>query len=378
MSGFYEYTQLCSSESLGMKWGVQRNESYLEHHGVKGQKWGVRRYQNYDGTLIKSGSKVRRKTKYTNIDGSLNERGKVHSQAYINKQMKRNNKYYEKHIRKYEKLAEKYKDDPEMRKKFQAMKEDAIRTRDSVNNSIKEMGIDEIMANEAQARDTVLKVASVVASGAILGAGAGLTVRGVGNAIAQTSGAIGQCLKNFDPKAPMDTVIDIVNTTDIGRKGEQAAEMALRTYGDARAYAMAILADQTIRRLDKQQIPQRLGTLTSGFVNSAVASVDQDSINALGGSTTNALVNLINTTGTTAISNINNVGNAAINNVGSIDYATSNAMGSMGNTAGTTAGQVNHIVNAMSNDQRVAALMNDPNLRDTMLRMIAAQENARR
>ena len=373
MSGFYEYTQLCSSEALGMKWGVQRNELYLEHHGVKGQKWGVRRYQNYDGTLIKSGSKVRRKTKYTNIDGSLNERGKVHSQAYINKQMKRNNKYYEKHIRKYEKLAEKYKDDPEMRKKFQAMKEDAIRTRDSVNKSIKEMGIDEIMANEAQARDTVLKVASVVASGAMLGAGAGLTVRGVGNAIAQTSGAIGQCLKNFDPKAPMDTVIDIVNTTDIGRKGEQAAEMALRTYGDARAYAMAILADQTITRLNKQQIPQRLGTLTGGFVNSAVASVDQDSINALGGSTTNALVNLINTTGTTAISNINNVGNAATNNVGNINYAANNAMGSMGGTAGMTAGQVNQAVNNMTTDQQIAALMNDPNVRAVMQQMVQSK-----
>lgn len=30
-------------------------DSYLEHHGIKGQKWGIRRYQNPDGTLTEEG-----------------------------------------------------------------------------------------------------------------------------------------------------------------------------------------------------------------------------------------------------------------------------------------------------------------------------------
>lgn len=34
---------------------LEKGESYLMHHGVKGQKWGVRRYQNYDGSLTSAG-----------------------------------------------------------------------------------------------------------------------------------------------------------------------------------------------------------------------------------------------------------------------------------------------------------------------------------
>lgn len=36
---------------------VEKSESYLMHHGIKGQKWGVRRYQNEDGSLTDLGKK---------------------------------------------------------------------------------------------------------------------------------------------------------------------------------------------------------------------------------------------------------------------------------------------------------------------------------
>lgn len=32
-------------------------DTYLEHHGIKGQKWGIRRFQNPDGSLTPAGEK---------------------------------------------------------------------------------------------------------------------------------------------------------------------------------------------------------------------------------------------------------------------------------------------------------------------------------
>lgn len=36
---------------------TRAEDSFLEHHGIKGQKWGVRRYENEDGTLTEAGKK---------------------------------------------------------------------------------------------------------------------------------------------------------------------------------------------------------------------------------------------------------------------------------------------------------------------------------
>ena len=58
------------------------NETYLEHHGIKGQKWGIRRYQNPDGSLTEAGKK-----RYLNADGSYNERGKRFKAKQYQKQI---------------------------------------------------------------------------------------------------------------------------------------------------------------------------------------------------------------------------------------------------------------------------------------------------
>lgn len=38
------------------------DNSYLQHHGIKGMKWGVRRFQNKDGSYTNAGKKRRKET----------------------------------------------------------------------------------------------------------------------------------------------------------------------------------------------------------------------------------------------------------------------------------------------------------------------------
>lgn len=328
---------------------------FLCHHGILGMKWGIRRYQNYDGTLIKSGSATRRKTKYTNIDGSLNERGKIHSQAYINKELAKNEKYYNKHIKKYEKLAEKYKDDPEMKKKFEAMKEDAIRTKNSVDESIKAMGIDEIMSNEHEAKIKALKVAGAIAAGAAIASGAGLSVAGISNAIKNSSDGVKAAIKNFNPQAPMDTVIDIVNTTPIGREAEKVAQTAIRTYSDARAYVAAIYLDQTCKRLKNSGVTTEIGSVLSDTMNQAVHGVDQNAVYKLSDTVNMSLQNALQPA-TRSLNTVNDISG----NLVKLSYSSgANNIKGLANSISTLP---NSTINQLSNlDSQTAILLNDPN-----------------
>lgn len=357
---------------------------FLCHHGVLGMKWGIRRYQNYDGTLIKSGSVVRKKTKYTNIDGSLNERGKLHSQEYINKEIKKNEKYYAKYIKKYEKLAEKYKDDPEMHKKFLDMKKDAIRTRDSVNKSIKGMDIDEIMSNEAEALNKALKVAGLVTGGAAIAAGSGLTVGSIRNGIANASGELKNVVDRVNLKDPVGTIMDITQNTSVGAKAEEALNTAIGYYAGGKSYVTGLYLKQAINMLEQQGVVSDAGRLLGSGVNEALNQVDQNKVYNLSNSLNSAFNNVLNNASTAdysgVVRNLNSASqqidsdsiSVAINDIlNSTQPAVNNTYNSIQPRGNVSYAKTNRVVTPDLNnvDNQISVLMNDPNYKDLITKI---------
>lgn len=290
------------------------DEDSIEHHGIKGMHWGIRRYQpygkgysgggkfigsikrkyrnirdkkyrEYDTSYSKIGSASGTRSKYTNIDGSLNEKGRFHSQAYINKQLKKNEKYYSKVINKYNKRAEEYKDDPEMQKKFQDLAKEAEATKNAVDASIKRMDLDSVMRNESYDHEQAMK-AIKTAAGVTIGAAGGSLMVGAGLGLANAmkkDPEVKNAMNNFDMKNPIDSTINIVNSTELGNKAFTATDTALRTYFDARAYVIGTGFDQANIRLQKlgvydsfgKSIGQAVNTAgqTSGFTPEAVQGI---------------------------------------------------------------------------------------------------------
>ena len=289
---------------------------YLCHHGIKGQKWGLRRYQNYDGTLIKSGSAIRRKTRYTNIDGSLNEKGKIHSQAYINKQKAKNEKYYDHYIKKYEKLADKFKNkDPQLHEKFLHMKEDAIRTKEHVNKSIETMGIDEIMGNEAQTRKKVLQGVGIAAS--VAGAGAiGLGVSSAAGAISLGGSRLAAAMKNFDPNMVIPT-IEAYGNTPTGKKIDQTAQAVIRGYADVRSYIASTYIDEVIYQAKRNGMLDEISGIARDISNNAVSGAVEGASTASSNIDTNSIINALNNTVNISAKTINN---ANFSNQSAIEY----------------------------------------------------------
>ena len=276
------------------------DEDSIEHHGIKGMHWGIRRFQpygkgysgggkfigsikrkyrnirdkkyrEYDTSYSKIGSASGTRSKYTNIDGSLNERGRFHSQAYINKQLKKNEKYYDKVIKKYNKRAEEYKDDPEMQKKFQDLAKEAEATKNAVDASIKRMDLDSVMRNESYDHEQAMK-AIKTAAGVTIGAAGGSLMVGAGLGLANAmkkDPEVKNAMKNFDVKNPIDSTINIVNSTELGNKAFTATDTALRTYFDARAYVIGTGLDQANIRLQKLGVYDSFGKSIGQAVNTA-------------------------------------------------------------------------------------------------------------
>lgn len=293
-----KYTTL--EHSMVIKtYGVSENELY--HHGVKGMHWGVRRYQNYDGTLIKAGSAVQKKTKYTNIDGSLNERGKLHSQKYISKQIKKNNKYYDKQIKKYNKLLAKCGDDKKMQKTFKDMIKDAERTRNSVNENIKKFGIDQIMTNERETTTKTLKAIGMITAGTAItatGVGGGLVAAANAGMISAGAAKVGETLMKFDPMTVADKAYDFALNDPRGQKVSEYVDGAIGTYAAARSYVMGTYINESVKRLDQLGVIDNVSTAIGGG----------------GAAAANAFTNNLNTQNQALVSNLSNPNNVQILN----------------------------------------------------------------
>jgi predicted DNA-binding ArsR family transcriptional regulator len=282
-------------------------QNYLAHHGVKGQSWGKRQWQNPDGSLTPAGrihygvgkareaagkvvsktkevlsydvgkgisNKIRDlkygktydsdmienyksklgKTQYTNLDGTLNEKGKQLASTFISKEVDNNNKYYDKKIEKYKKAAEAYKDDPDVAKKFLQMAKSAEESRNRTNENMKNLSIDQMLQIQMQRNQKAAKMAAGAAS--VVGAGAL-----VGAAVNEDFGnKMNDMFNSFGPDTLMNTVNDVAQT-DIGKKAFQAVDSSIRMYADARAYVVGTALDQSMNRLNQMGIPQKAGNM---------------------------------------------------------------------------------------------------------------------
>lgn len=281
------------------------NDYYLCHHGILGQKWGIRRYQNADGSLTDAGRKrysvgeavkdkinqikygktydannaqntqtAFGKTRYTNLDGTLNEKGKKLAATFAQKEIDRNNKYYDKMIKKYNEAAEVYKDDKEKSDTFKKMAESAQKSRDETNENLKNMSLNQIMETQAQRNQKKIGIVGAVAG--LIGAG-GLVTAAAGNIKKADTGKLFDAIDGFDPTMPMQKLEAWANS-EKGAKAMNYVDSTIRAYSDVRAYVLGTMIDQSMVRLNNMGVPQTVGQTAGKALNEALNSSGYKSV----------------------------------------------------------------------------------------------------
>lgn len=252
----------------------------LAHHGIGGQRWGKRNGPPYPLDYNDHSAAEKKANKFKNLDGSLNEKGIDHKEKYIKKATEKNNRYYDKYKSKYEKKIEKNEGNTEKQEYYKNRLSNAEKNRQSVNEYIKNMSIDEITSNEHASVQKILKTAKTVAG---VGAAAALSVA-IPSALSKAVPATLTAIKTFDPNKTMNIVEDFVFNTPAGKEAMSYCDSGIRAYSDMRAYAMSIYLDQTLYRLKQtgalDQLAGTVGGVMAGRATVAKTSVNNTMLNA--------------------------------------------------------------------------------------------------
>ena len=368
----------------------------IAHHGVKGQSWGKRQWQNPDGSLTPAGrihygigkametakkvlsydvgkgisDKIRDfkygktydtdvignyksklgKTQYTNLDGTLNEKGKKLASEFTTKEIDKNTKYFDKKINHYKKAAEAYKDQPEIAKKFQQMAKSAEESRDRTNENLKNLSIDQMLQIQMQRNQKAAKIAAGAAG--VVGAGAL-----VGAAVNEDfNKAASDMFNSIGPDTLMDTVNDL-SQTEVGQRALKMVDTSIRTYADARAYVVGTALDQSMNRLNAMGVPQKAGQMVGAAANEAALSIQTsgaaENYAKIGSTFINTFVNESSGSVDTFANSINNLATSAnnvstaANNIAASSREVRNAIaGSSKAPAASTKDYVESLANA--------------------------------
>lgn len=281
--------------------------SYDVGKGISDKIRDLKYGKTYDTDVIGNYKSKLGKTQYTNLDGTLNEKGKKLASEFTTKEIDKNTKYFDKKIDHYKKAAEAYKDQPEIAKKFQQMAKSAEESRDRTNENLKKLSIDQMLQIQMQRNQKAAKIAAgVVGAGALVGAAVN---EDFGNKVNDMFNSIG-------PDTLMDTVNDL-SQTDVGRRGMKMIDTAIRSYADARAYVVGTALDQSMNRLNAMGIPQKAGQMVGTAANEAALSIQNsgaaENYAKIGSTFINTFVNESSSSVDTFANSVNNLATSANN-----------------------------------------------------------------